>query len=1043
MRFSRSVVRSARRVSAVAAGLLVLVLTASLCRLTPASADRIPDSMTRAAPVGGVAHPDRSGDADLRQGWLAPTSQQLQRVRALDAKARWTRFGTLSALTRAGRALAIGRPGTPEAVARQFVHAHRLLFRMSARHVRALELLSSVPLADTGTDTRTAGPRAVVFRERYGPLPAGAGGLVTVGVAGQEVAFVSSSAYGDAAVPATPRISAVNAWLRAARATGRDVARNAVGPVDRAADRRDWSSFTVAGMAQVQQARLVAVGLPGTGVRPAYEVNVVDVQDGSASASTSFVDAVSGAVLVRHDRVDHLLRPASPVHAPPPAESAPAPAAPAGANRTGQGCPPGCGFLLPPYGVVGQAFWSGPGEFPWPVDAPAHSEVLAAPPEGEHDNNNAFTVPAWERTPTSTAPIAPTTPRIAAGAAAGSEDWSDPWQRSRCDTGALGDDVRGAVASVFGLHDGLHDWTYRLGFTEPAANLQQDNAGAGGLDHDRQVGYVQTGALTGGYPTYLGRNDANQVTLQDGFPAVAGAYLFEPVAARWHGPCVDGALDPTVVAHEYAHAVTSRMVGGPDLGIASPQGRPVAESWSDLIAAEYLLEYARTGPDASSPTAIGAYVAGNSVRGVRAYRLGTSPLNLTNAAPAGGDRFGLADEVWSAVNWDIRTALADKYATGFPAGDPTLQRACADGQRPVATCPGNRRWIQLLLDSLLLQQSDLSMLDARDALLAADRMRFGGANLVELWRAFAARGLGPGARLAPDGRPVVADFTVPAFLADVRPGRLVVDALARPLGGPAVVSVHIGDFAAGSLPVADTDSRSARLGYVDLAPGRYPVTWSAPAFGMGRATVTIRSGGQHYLRLYLDPNLASAASGARAAAMPAAGDPAAVIDDREDTAWTVERRVPDGRASAVAVDLAGSTPRWVRSVRVSALTDDGFAAVRSFAVEVCTRSRAIRCAVDSPDGWRRLFVSPAAAFPAVRPHPVAPDLAFRDFDVPDARATDVRLVVLQTQCSGNPAYHGEQEADPLSTSDCLASPKVRSAALAELMVYGVDPPRTR
>ena len=34
------------------------------------------------------------------------------------------------------------------------------------------------------------------------------------------------------------------------------------------------------------------------------------------------------------------------------------------------------------------------------------------------------------------------------------------------------------------------------------------------------------------------------------------------------------------------------------------------------------------------------------------------------------------------------------------------------------------------------------MLDARDAYLAADRMRFGGANQAELWTAFARRGFG-------------------------------------------------------------------------------------------------------------------------------------------------------------------------------------------------------------------------------------------------------------------------------------------------------------
>ncbi len=61
-------------------------------------------------------------------------------------------------------------------------------------------------------------------------------------------------------------------------------------------------------------------------------------------------------------------------------------------------------------------------------------------------------------------------------------------------------------------------------------------------------------------------------------------------------------------------------------------------------------------------------------------------------------------------------------------------------------CPGNRRWVQLVFDSFLLMAvSQLSMVDARDALLAADRIRFGGANQDLLWNAFAKRGLGEGA----------------------------------------------------------------------------------------------------------------------------------------------------------------------------------------------------------------------------------------------------------------------------------------------------------
>ena len=70
-----------------------------------------------------------------------------------------------------------------------------------------------------------------------------------------------------------------------------------------------------------------------------------------------------------------------------------------------------------------------------------------------------------------------------------------------------GNDAGTAVANVFSLHTRLHDWTYGLGFVEDRANLQQVNHGdhgtdtRGGLDGDRELGHVQTAAVSGGFPT--------------------------------------------------------------------------------------------------------------------------------------------------------------------------------------------------------------------------------------------------------------------------------------------------------------------------------------------------------------------------------------------------------------------------------------------------------------------------------------------------------------------------------------------------------------
>ena len=93
-------------------------------------------------------------------------------------------------------------------------------------------------------------------------------------------------------------------------------------------------------------------------------------------------------------------------------------------------------------------------------------------------------------------------------------------------------------------------------------------------------------------------------------------------------------------------------------------------------------------------------------------------------------------------NFRTRALLIDKYKKNFPFDDQDLQESCAAGELPPQNCPGNRRWIQLMYDSFLLMPTNPTMLQARDAQLAADLMRFGGANQKEIWHSFAESGFG-------------------------------------------------------------------------------------------------------------------------------------------------------------------------------------------------------------------------------------------------------------------------------------------------------------
>ena len=403
------------------------------------------------------------------------------------------------------------------------------------------------------------------------------------------------------------------------------------------------------------------------------------------------------------------------------------------------------------------------------------------------------------------------------------------------------------------MHNRMHDWSYHLGFTEQTWNMQNDNFGRGEDANDPEQGNAQAGGISGGPPTFAARDNANQITPDDGLAPITNMYLWQPIAGSFYAPCVDGDYDMSVIAHEYGHAITNRMIAGPDDGLSSPQG--MSESWSDQFAMEYLYEfgYAPSGPRAFT---VGEYVTGDDFAGIRNYNMSRSPLNYSHIDY---DFVGLqvhaSGEVWSATNVDIRAALMKRYGSGNAA----LQRSCANGATPVTSCPGNRRWIQLSFDSFLLMAvSQVSMVDARDAMLAADMIRFGGANQDLLWNAFAARGLGEGAASAgnADANPM------PSFTS---PHAKEATVWFLPLGAPLLVpgaQLFVGPYEARAVPMADTDALTPLGDKVQLVPGTYEFVARANGRGHLRiGPVTLKAGQILPLPVLMPTNVASATAG--------------------------------------------------------------------------------------------------------------------------------------------------------------------------------------
>jgi hypothetical protein len=236
-------------------------------------------------------------------------------------------------------------------------------------------------------------------------------------------------------------------------------------------------------------------------------------------------------------------------------------------------------------------------------------------------------------------------------------------------------------------------------------------------------------------------------------------------------PNRDSDFDAGVVAHEYGHGISNRLVGGPtsiaclinalqpdpnNPGALIPIGEQMGEGWSDFYA---LVLTAQRHETSVTPRGIGAYVSFQSENGpgIRRYpytrNLAVNPYSYGDVAgetaPHG------VGSVWATMIWDMYWNLVDAH--GF---EPDL--------RNHASPAGNVRALHYVNNGLVLTKCRPSFVDGRNAILVAEAADGDDGDACPIWRAFARRGLGVAA-LNPSGgedhRRVVEDFTLPPFCA--------------------------------------------------------------------------------------------------------------------------------------------------------------------------------------------------------------------------------------------------------------------------------------
>ena len=285
--------------------------------------------------------------------------------------------------------------------------------------------------------------------------------------------------------------------------------------------------------------------------------------------------------------------------------------------------------------------------------------------------------------------------------------WTDAWRTNADGSDAsLNADLNAVISQLFYYTNDIHDWLYGFGFDEASGNFQIDNFGRGGMGNDPVKAEAQDGWEFGceipatdpddGDDTnnQRCRNNANFGAPADGASPRMQMFMWSPP----NRPYRDGSMDGDVIAHEYGHGVSNRLVGGGMLG-TNLVNRSLGEGWSDIIS------FLRWGD-----TTIGEYVTGNEDTGIRrvAYDTSDHMYNDYNPNPPSPHPNG---EVWATMVYDIRSEL------------------------------GINATAQLVIDGMKSTSANPDYMDARDGIIAADTLNNGGANFCLLWRIFCESGV--------------------------------------------------------------------------------------------------------------------------------------------------------------------------------------------------------------------------------------------------------------------------------------------------------------
>ena len=228
-------------------------------------------------------------------------------------------------------------------------------------------------------------------------------------------------------------------------------------------------------------------------------------------------------------------------------------------------------------------------------------------------------------------------------------------------------------------------------------------------------------------------------------------------------PTRDSDLDNGVIIHEYGHGVSIRLTGGPSTSACLSNLQQGGEGWSDWWAMAFTQ---RAGSTGAEPRAMASYVVYEdnvaTARGIRPFPYSTNmqvnPQTYGHLARGTLSVPHGVGSVWATMLWEMYWTLVNGVPShGLPGYG--FRENLYDFTTPLA---GNQIALQLVIDGLKFQPCNPSFVDARDAILRADEVNYGGRHKWHIWWAFAKRGLGAGAIDDDGGLAVRESFALPA-----------------------------------------------------------------------------------------------------------------------------------------------------------------------------------------------------------------------------------------------------------------------------------------